>query len=339
MSDKYSSFKKQQILTEAWRKYAESGQVDEGFIDSVKSALGLKPRDTTRGKRMDSALSDPENTTDVNTDPDPGPTPEPPPPSTQTDDLLSMPISGTELATMNFLVNGQLLNIIRRSISTGTGAAANDPASKNLLQLFNKAFFPALIKMTKNPSVDIAEGIDMEQFLLEILTEVEGKMSRRQQAAMKGKLRARGGMKNYLKPNGSKPPILVNNIVSTLEQALAQNISADSLLNAAAEVSSKIKDPNEKKQYEDMYIKSLEKNPQKRIENYKQNVAAFISSVGKLATKAAETALSSGANFDADKASSRAQSRATGNVTSENIDKKWKVSKKGKITQVYNEKK
>lgn len=41
---------KHQLLVEAWRKYAKSGHVNEGFIDSVKSAMGLSPRDTTRAK-------------------------------------------------------------------------------------------------------------------------------------------------------------------------------------------------------------------------------------------------------------------------------------------------
>ncbi len=221
-----------------------------------------------------------------------------------------MPISGTEFATMNFLVNGQMLDIIRKAVSKGTGVAAKDPASRNLLQLFNKEFFPALVKMTKNPNIDIAEGVDMDEFLLEMLTEAEGKMTKGQQAAMKAKLRARGGMKNYLKPNGNKPPILVNNIASALEQALSQNVNADSLFDAAAEVSGTIKDPKAKKQYEDRYLKSFEREPQKRIQNYKQNVAAFIGAVSDLATKAAAKALASGANFDADKASARAQARA-----------------------------
>jgi len=219
-----------------------------------------------------------------------------------------MPISGTEFATMNFLVNGQMLDIIRKAAMTG--AAAKDPASKNLLQLFNKEFFPALIKMTKNPNIDIAEGIDMDEFLLEMLNEASDAMSKRQQAAMKGKLRSRGGMQNYLKSAGGKPPIIANNIRRALEKALSKNVNADSLFDAAAEVSGTIKDPKAKKQYEDRYLKSFEREPQKRIQNYKQNVAAFIGAVSDLATKAAAKALASGANFDADKASARAKSRA-----------------------------
>ena len=221
-----------------------------------------------------------------------------------------MPISGTEFATMNNLVNGKMLDIIRQAVSKGTGAAAKDPASRNLLQLFNKEFFPALVKMTKNPNIDIAEGIDMDEFLLEMLSEADAKMTKGQQAAMKAKLRARGGMKNYLKPNGNKPPILVNNIASALEQALNQNANAFALQAAAVDVANTIKDPKAKKEYEKRYAKEFTKNPERRVQNYKQNVAAFIGAVSDLATKAAAKALASGANFDADKASARAKARA-----------------------------
>ena len=267
---------------------------------------GMRRRPDSPKKSTPSA-SAPMDTTDPASGSEPSPTPG----STKAPDSgPGMPISGTEFATMNFLVKGQMLDIIRKAVSQGTGVAAKDPASRNLLKLFNKEFFPALVKMTKNPNIDIAEGVDMDKFLLEMLTEAEGKMTKGQQAAMKAKLRARGGMKNYLKPNGNKPPILVNNIASALEKALYQNANADALLDAAAEVSSTIKDPKAKKQYEDTYLKSIQKEPQKRIQNYKQNVAAFIDAVSDLATKAAAKALASGANFDADKASSRAQARA-----------------------------
>jgi hypothetical protein len=232
----------------------------------------------------------------------------PKPTSSAASDEPYMPISGTEFATMNFLAKGQILNVIRKAVSVG--AAAKDPESRNLQQLFNKEFFPALVKMTKNPNIDIAEGIDMEEFLLEMLNEADDALTRRQQAAKKGQSRARGGMKNYLKAAGGKPPIIANNISRALTKALSQNVSADSLFDAAAEVSSTIKDPKAKKKYEDVYLKSFEKNPEKRIQNYKQNVAAFVDAVSGVATQAAAKALASGGNFQADKNQSRVQATA-----------------------------
>ena len=58
MTKKLLSYDKQKLLIESWRKYIKSGHVDEGFIDSVKSAMGSKPRDTTPAKRL--GLDDPE---------------------------------------------------------------------------------------------------------------------------------------------------------------------------------------------------------------------------------------------------------------------------------------
>ena len=324
MTKKYSSFENQQLYAEAWRQYVENGEIDEGIMDRLKGAADklkkLNPLKNpfSAARRRGGGAGDDDDTPTGELLPGDDPTApaaEPATPaapaaqaSAAADSDIGMPISGTEFATINFLVKGQLLDIIRKAAMTG--AAAKDPASKNLLQLFNKEFFPALIKMTKNPNIDIAEGIDMDEFLLEMLNEAADAMSKRQQAAMKGKLRKRGGMQNYLKSAGGKPPIIANNIRRALEKALSQNISADSLLDAAAEVSSTIKNPKEKAQYEKRYSNLLQKTPEKRITNYKQNVAAFIDSVSDLATKAAAKALASGADFAGDKAARTAAARA-----------------------------
>ena len=325
MTKKYSSFDNQQLYAEAWRQYVENGEIDEGIMDRLKGAAGkLKKMNPLKNpfsaaRRRDGGAGDDDTPTgellpgDDPTAPaaEPAAAPAAPPAaqaSAAADSDIGMPISGTEFATINFLAKGQLLDIIRKAAMTG--AAAKDPASKNLLQLFNKEFFPALIKMTKNPNIDIAEGIDMDEFLLEMLNEAADAMTKRQQAAMKGKLRSRGGMQNYLKSAGGKPPIIANNIRRALEKALSQNISADSLFDAAAEVSSTIKNAKEKAQYEKSYTNLLQKAPEKRIANYKQNVAAFIDSVSDLATKAAAKALASGADFAGDKAARTAAARA-----------------------------
>jgi len=50
VTKKLLSYDKQKLLFESWRKYIKSGHVDEGFIDSVKSAMGLRARDTTKAK-------------------------------------------------------------------------------------------------------------------------------------------------------------------------------------------------------------------------------------------------------------------------------------------------
>ena len=315
MTKKYSSFAQQQLLTEAWRQYAKNGELDEGFMDKLK---GLNPFSKMRSRTGAPDSDDDDTPTgelmpgDDPTAPAPEPAAEPAaaePAAATAAEPAGMPISGTEFATMNFLVGGQLLKIIKDAVMVGV--AAKDPESRNLQQLFNKEFFPALVKMTKNPNIDIAEGLDMDEFLQEMLNEIDEPLTRRQQSAKKGQKRAQGGMQRYLKPMGAgKPPMIANKISRALTKALSQKANADSLFDAAAEVSSTIKDPKAKAQYEKSYTNQLEKSPEKRVANYKQNVAAFVASVSNLATKAAAKALASGGNFASDKAAGTAAQRA-----------------------------
>ena len=206
-----------------------------------------------------------------------------------------MPISGTEFITMQHIAkqNGtDILKAIRSGVAN-IGAAAKDPQSQQLVKNFNRAFFPALVKMTKNPNIDIAEGIDMDMFLEELLSEQGTPLTKRQQAQKKGKARGRLGAGAYFKSVAGKPPLIARQIAKSLEAALLKNVDAKAdgiLYDAAAAASDQIKDPKQKKQYEDTYIKMLAKDPNKRLKIYKENVAAFIQAVLKIATEAAAAA-------------------------------------------------
>lgn len=314
MTKKYSSFAQQQLLTEAWRQYAENGELDEGFMDKLK---GLNPFSKMRQRTGTPDQDDDDTPTgelmpgDDPTAPAPEPAAEPAaaePAAATAAEPAGMPISGTEFATMNILAGGKLLDIIKKAVNVG--AAAKDGDSRNLQQLFNKEFFPALVKMTKNPNIDIAEGIDMEQFLQEMITEAEGPLSKGQQAYRKGKARQRGGMKNYLKSAGGKPPIIANKITRDLTKALTQGADANTLGSAFQKVAATIKDAKGKKDYIKRYGKIFAEKPEERVANYKQNVAAFVGAVSDLATAAAAKALSAGGNFAADKAADTAAQRA-----------------------------
>jgi len=322
MSNDFSSFKAEQKTMDAWRKFlteakASEQDVDEGLLDRLKGISPFRKKGGWEDTAAEFDAEDEEGAADAagapgeaEATPEPAaPAPAAPAAATASGDAdPGMPISGTEFATMNFLVGGQLLKLIKDAVMVGV--AAKDPESRNLQQLFNKEFFPALVKMTKNPNIDIAEGLDMDEFLQEMLNEIGEPLTRRQQSAKKGQKRAQGGMQRYLKPMGSgKPPMIANKISRALTQALTQKANADSLFDAAAEVSSTIKDPKAKAQYEKSYTNQLEANPEKRVANYKQNVAAFVGSVSDLATKAAAKALAAGGNFAADKAANTAADR------------------------------
>lgn len=204
----------------------------------------------------------------------------------------TMPISGTEFLTMQYIANQNGTDILKaiRSGVANIGAAAKDPQSQQMVKSFNKQFFPAVVKMTKNPNIDIAEGIDMGLFLEEILAEQGTPLTKRQQAQKKGKARGRLGAAAYFKSRGGKAPLIVRQIAKSLKTALLKNVDAQAdgiLYDAAAEAAEQIKDPKQKKQYEDTYFKMFEKDPSKRLKIYKENVAAFIQAVMKIATEAA----------------------------------------------------
>ena len=219
--------------------------------------------------------------------------PAPPAPAAAEGDV--MPISGTEFQTMQHVAKQNGTDILKalRSGVANIGAAAKDEKSQQLVKQFNREFFPAVVKMTKNPNIDIAEGVDMDIFLEELLAEQNEPLTRRQQSYKKGQARGRLGAAAYFKSAGGKPPMIVRQITKALEPVLTKGVAADPdggvLFDAAAEVSSKIKDPKEKAQYEKQYTSIIEKNPAKRVELYKQNVAAFIQAVAQIATKAAES--------------------------------------------------
>ena len=210
-----------------------------------------------------------------------------------------MPISGTEFQTMQHVAkkNGtDILKAIRSGVAN-IGAAAKDEASQLLVKQFNKEFFPALVKMTKNPNIDIAEGVDMDIFLEDLLAEQNEPLTRRQQSHKKGQARGRLGAQTYFKSVKGKPPMIVNQIIKALEPILTKGVTADAdggvLFDAAAEVSSQIKNPKEKAQYEKQYTDIIDKNPAKRVQLYKQNVAAFIQAVAQIAIAAAASVMES----------------------------------------------
>jgi hypothetical protein len=330
--------------------HIEMQQLHEGLRDFMKKAI-------SKGRGMYGRGGGGGSTAAAPTEPEGTATPTPtagattPTPAAPAESDEGMPISGTEFATMNFLVGGQLLKIIKNAVMVGV--AAKDPESRNLQQLFNKEFFPALVKMTKNPNIDIAEGLDMDEFLQEMLNEIDEPLTRRQQSAKKGQKRAQGGMQRYLKPMGAgKPPMIANKISRALTKALSQKANADSLFDAAAEVSSTIKDPKAKAQYEKSYTNQLEKSPEKRVANYKQNVAAFVASVSNLATKAAAKALASGGNFASDKAAGTAAGRRSAGPSGPSAPatsptaafrgmteqkKTFKINEDGSVSRINNE--
>ena len=85
--------------------------------------------------------------------------------------------------------------------------------------------------------------------------------------------------------------MIASKLDKAFRDALLKGVNADMLLDAAASVGATIKDPAAKKEYESNYVNLLQKNPNKRLQIYQQNVNAFVTAVVQMATAAATEAL------------------------------------------------
>mgnify|MGYP003112737539 FL=1 len=329
MSD-WSSYGDDKQITDKWREFlaeAEKGELteeelEEGIRDLASNVGGyLKRFGQSLGSGRTVELPDEDDdevsgdTSEPSTTPSGTPSPSPAP-SGASDSELVMPISGTELATMNQMVDGNILQILRKAVNVG--AAAGDAESRELQKLFNKEFFTRFIKLTKNPNIDIAEGIDLDSFLLELLNEAYGAAdakrdpySQSQVSYKKGQARKRGGMQRYLRSAAGKPPAIANKIARELTKALTKNVTVDRLEDVLAPVASTIKNDKEQTKYFNSYNKTFQKRPETRLKMYQQNVVAFVNSVTAVAAAAAAAALAAApGTFSSDKYAAKAASRA-----------------------------
>lgn len=138
------------MLTEAWRQYAENGELDEGFMDKLK---GLNPFSKMRQRTGTPDQDDDDTPTgelmpgDDPTAPAPEPAAEPAaaePAAATAAEPAGMPISGTEFATMNILAGGKLLDIIKKAVNVG--AAAKMATLATCSNYLIKNFFPLSLK-------------------------------------------------------------------------------------------------------------------------------------------------------------------------------------------------
>ena len=196
------------------------------------------------------------------------------------DDTIQL--SGTEMKLMQSIakVKGTNLNKVINKTVRNLGAALKQPKIKDIVQKFNKTFYPKFNKMIERANIAVAEGIELEE-----------ELTGRQQAHKKGKLRSGKAAMRYFKSVGGKPPLLVTQIEDALRDALISKVSADTLFNAVADLKNKTKDPEEIKFLQKDTLKMLEKNPRQRLQIYKKNVDVFIEEVAKLATESIADAL------------------------------------------------
>jgi len=217
----------------------------------------------------------------------PAPEPGPAPSADQAGDVGdTIPISGTELTIIQQIAKkrgNDIFAVVRQTIED-LGAAQRHPEVGPIIKAFKGDFFKKLKDLNKRTNIAVAESLD----------EQDEKMTKRQRAAMKGRLRGGRGAKNgaagsggaayaYVRGQGGKAPMLVRNLQANLEKAF-MNPSEEEIFDAASEAGATIKDPKEKKKYEDSILKQLEKNPQKRIAIYNENAAELVKVIAKMAS-------------------------------------------------------
>lgn len=344
MSNKtFSSFPDQGVIQEAWTDFLKRGAF---------------------GKYRRGGSSSPTPTPDPVPDPTP-PTPDPKPEPQSAD--TGIPISGTEYQVMELIAGNKILEIIKDAISKtlGQGAWRQDPQQKKMASDFMRIFIPSFMKAAKNPNIDIAENTQIAEFMLEYLTEAGPADANRTPLspgtvrAKKGAQRTKMGMQGYLKPLGrGKPPVLANQISRALEAALSKGADAGTINNAVKKVADGIKDAKRKQQYLKQQEAIMAKNPEERVRQYKENVAALIQSVVAMASSAAASVLSAAAasapSAEIQKAIQLlkkndvagameilggATSSSDGAVTETTAAKTIRITSEGKVQRINNEEK
>ena len=327
MSD-WSSFEDDKQFTDKWREYLKEGkeqQVDELSFKGLKKGMGKaksylgrqgskfmqgltgKDKDYSwlPGAEKDGSPAQAATPVDAEEVPDEEPQPQikkpgPPQPkqapgqTSAGDEQGYIPISGTELKIMNHIAKSKgtdMFKVVRNTI-TSLGAATRNPEMVPIIKAFNSTLFPQIANLSKRVSTDVAESLDMEKFLNDLLQEIQGEpLTKRQQAQKKGVARAGSGALAYFKSMGGKPPMIARKIEKDLTKALIDGVDADLMLDAVATAGATIKDPKVKKQYEDSYLKGLEKDPAGRLRSYKQNASELIQVIVNMATAAAAKAV------------------------------------------------
>jgi hypothetical protein len=352
----WSSFEEDKKYADAWREFLtenedEEVELDEGLWDKIKTAgkaakAAWKGHDVSkqfsRGSGARAAMAAtgaqvpglsrlpttgaPEEKKKGEEEEEEAP-PQiqmPPPPQPKqvkqaTGDAI--PISGTELKIMNHIAKSKGTDIFKvvRDTMAGLGAAKKNPQVVPIIKAFNSILFPQIANLSKRVNIDVAENLDMEKFLSELLQEIENEpLTRRQQAQKKGVARGGVGAMAYFKSMGGKPPLIARNIEKNLTKALVDGVNSDLMFDAVSEVGATIKDPKARKQYEDSYLKGLEKDPMGRLRSYKQNVSELVHVVVKMATDAAAKAVGQAKTSGA--VSGQARRRLPEHVTQQMIE-------------------
>ena len=300
----WSSFEDDKKLTDAWRQFLaeHEDELDEGWRERLSGAVGagagwlqskLGGTDGDGGDGGDGAAPEPTPT---------GPTPAPDPTVTEPVDA-ALPISASEIKIIQQMgknkkgAQSNVFQIINRELSASNralGVALKNPR----IAAIRSALLPELMKgvqnLYKRANIDIAESLLYEQ------PAPTPALTPAQKGDLKKKARLAGGMA-YFVPRGGKPPMFIASLRRKLEYHLLQRVNAQSLKLAIEQVASREccvkngKPTGNRKQLLDGL-----RDPNRRLQVYKENVYVLIEEVVKIAEAALQKAVN--ANPDPRKA-------------------------------------
>lgn len=304
MSD-WSSFKNNKEISDKWKEFLSESEeeIDEGIGDLASNVGGyLRRFGQSLGSGRTVELPDDDEDEDGVEDTSPTAAADAQAgeraATAASQDELGLPISRSEMNIVNQATN--LYGIVRRLFNPKgpLGAMVTQKADRDLMKKYKSILFPKLNSLLRRANIDLAEEV--------LSLEENEPLSRRTQAQKKGAARGRLGFKAAIKQYGDKPSLLRRAIEREFENALERVRPAD--LQKGIEMAfpsidvpvddQGIPDPSKLSKKKRALVKQkqqalsfLQKQPQRRLEIFKQNANEYFQFVLKMVDETAAEVL------------------------------------------------
>lgn len=246
----------------------------EKLLNDMVSDFGFKGVRLAQGPAVEPQIAEP-------------PTPRSEPSKEKAEDP-ALPISASEIAILQNLMQGGITRVITKSLSDLKSAATQEKDAE-MLKALKRNILPKVNALYKRANIDLAE--EMEHIEEERRGDKSARpLSKSQLGKLKGDKRSKLGLRSALVKIGDREPRFKRMMMKNFESSLK---SIDNILQVKGamnkEFNRRIKSAqgNEKKMKEirsifDRQKKFLDKNPEKRQEQLKQNAQILIDAVMKI---------------------------------------------------------
>lgn len=246
----------------------------ENLLNDMVSDFGFKGVRLAQGPAVEPKVAEP-------------PTPRSEPSKEKVEDP-ALPISASEIAILQNLMQGGITRVITKSLSDLKSAATQEKDAE-MLKALKRNILPKVNALYKRANIDLAE--EMEHLEEERRGDKSARpLSKSQLGKLKGDKRSKLGLRSALVKIGNREPRFKRMMMKNFESSLK---SIDNILQVKGamnkEFNRRIKaaQGNEKKMKEirsifDRQKKFLDKNPEKRQEQLKQNAQVLVDAVMKI---------------------------------------------------------